>query len=243
MLRFYSIIIGLFFATTALGQSGGKQPENSTESRISTQIQLRLNKRWRFTLEEQLRLRFSTPIYERSFTELKVAYLLKKIRFGFAYRFIIQNDVDGLLQSIKQRHRWHGYMAYKFKIKRLSTSFRLQYQFRKQFIPRTHISFGPARHYFRFKTALEYNIKDWKLDPKIGIELFVRPLFNYPNNQAHRYRISIGTDYKIKKRHHLEFRYQFESEFRGWNPKTLHIINLQYRYILKLATRKNSPKK
>jgi hypothetical protein len=84
----------------------------------------------------------------------------------------------------------------------------------------------------RFKTSVGYNIKGWKLDPEISAELFNHFEKNEENG-FDKYRLSIGTDYDLKKYGKINLYYQFEKELNTSNPSILNVIGLKYKYTIK----------
>ena len=114
--------------------------------------------------------------------------------------------------------------------------YKLQYQRRRENFFNTNKFIGELRKFWRFKTTLSYNIADWKLDPKLGIEFFIRGN-NHPTDQFNKYRISIGTQKKVNKKQSISFKYMYEKQYKSWNPEVFHVLAIKYNYQLKHQTK------
>ena len=89
-----------------------------------------------------------------------------------------------------------------------------------------------AKQYLRLKAAVEYNFKNWKLDPKFAAEIFNR-FENGDVDQYNKYRLTLGTDYKIKNFGKLGIFYRIEKDINEAIPETTNIIGLKYTYTIK----------
>ena len=159
---------------------------------------------------------------------MKILYF----RAGYRYQFI-RNEVGPNI--VPERHnRFHFSIANQLRMGRLQVQTRWQVQQRREQLRNTHRQLRERRRYQRVRLRLDYNIPGWKYDPRIAGELFLRTQ-NGPRGQHNKYRLTIGTQFKVAKRQRMAVRYLFEREFTPWNPEVLHAISLQYTYSRKPA--------
>lgn len=230
------IINGLIILLLPFIFSAQKYPPMAnvwSENWLSGSFNLNIDSNWKITLEEQFRLKFINDTYDRSFTELQIErkHVLYESLFtyGFAYRYIQLNDDSGNEQGLENHRRLTYYFAQKVKIERLSLKYRLQYQTRKELLARTNKHVSDFRKYWRIKGEMSYNFKNWKLDPKVSTELFLKNK-NHAPNQHNKFRLSVATKYKLNKRNDISIKYLFERQFKSWNPAVIHAIALKYQF-------------
>ncbi|WP_367889222.1 DUF2490 domain-containing protein [Polaribacter reichenbachii] len=84
----------------------------------------------------------------------------------------------------------------------------------------------------RFKTSLAYNFSNWKLDPKFSAEIFNKFQEDEENGFS-KYRLTLGTDYKIKNFGELCIFYRYERELNEDYPDLKNILGLKYTYSFK----------
>ena len=87
---------------------------------------------------------------------------------------------------------------------------------------------GEVRKYWRLKSSFDYNFKNWKLDPEISSEFFIKG-FNSPNGQDNKVRFSLGTKKKFSNNFVLTFKYMFEKELKTDNPNLNHIVAIRFQ--------------
>lgn len=228
--KIFTVLILALLVTTLLY---GQNPDVSAESRSAAKINFNFNKSLTLSVEGQLRLKSTGNLYDRSFTQAKIEY--KFWRFfdvGLGYRFINQKDQEGLLSKIENHYRWNYSISGRMKLNRLSSKTRVQYQTRREILPNTNRFVGDYRKYWRFKTSLKYNIKSWKLDPRVGYEIFLRSA-DHPQGQFNKFRWTLSTTYKLKGPQQIGLGYKFEREIKKWNPQIVHIVEVQYTYTFK----------
>ena len=219
-------------------QSNNSHPDIWMETWASGKFCFKLNKKLKFNIKEQLRTKFSNlyeiEFYERSYSEIEFENTLRnKISWGISYRHIIKSH--DFKNSIIQYNRYNYFFSKQLKLgedSRLHTNYKVQYQRRRERIPETSKHVGQLIKYWRLKTELSYNFKNWKLDPKIGVEFFFRGN-DHPSNQYNKYRFSLETICKINNLQYISIKYMFEKQYKKWNPEIIHIICLQYNYSIK----------
>ena len=141
-------------------------------------------------------------------------------------------DDEGGVQGHEKFNRYHANLRSRISLKKLSFRFRIQYQKKIQ----NKIDNALERNFWRLKLESEYNIKNWKYDPRIGFEMFLRDEINFGENYE-RYRLYFGTKFNLKKRKSFSIRYIIQKYLNNQNP-TLHILRLSYNYEIKKKKKK-----
>ena len=221
-----------------------RMPEIGSESWLSGNIGLKVNKHWKFNLENQTRFCLDNIDFEQNFTEFQIEKNIASwISWGVSYRYILKKqDFD---YNIANYNRYNCLLILKHhldKKKRLNIQYKIQSQRRRETFSNTNKFVGELKKYWRIKTVIAYNIKNWKLDPKFGLEFFLRSN-KHPTDQYNKYRISIGTKKKINKNQYITFKYMFEKQYRQWNPQVMHLIGIKYNYSIKHLTKSYLNKK
>lgn len=233
---FSKVLVLVFFlsANNLFSQSD----DSDLESWTSLGIKYKLNKKWSFDLEEQLRLKENISEIDEYFTEVNAKYAISKsVKIGGGARFIKENDNNGAIQGYEDKFRFHFDLTYKHLLKKkLSVKYRLRYQNKNELgISKENGDF--ASEHFRIKTTFLYDFKKWKLDPKVAAEIYYNVTEN-EENEFSKYRLTLGTDYNIKEIGALSIFYRIDKQLNILNPKTRNIIGLKFVYELK--TKKNS---
>jgi len=183
-------------------------------------------------LEQQLRLDENISEISEYFTQLETKYsITKKFDIGLGLRYIRENDNEGNIQGYENHLRLHIDAIYKHKIDAFKLKYRLRYQ-NKNELGVGQSEDGYAKQNFRLKTSIEYDFKNWKFDPKFAAEIFNR-FENGEDNKFSKYRLTLGTDYKIKKFGKIGVYYRIEKDINVDIPETTNIIGLKYSYTFK----------
>jgi hypothetical protein len=222
---FIMILIGVLFVKTSYAQT---DDTSDLKSWNTIGIEYKLNKKWSFELEEQLRLDENISEISEYFTQLSAEYtLMKNLKIGGGLRFVRENDNEGNIQGYENHLRFNLDASYKHKLNNLSIKYRLRYQNKNDLSVDDY-----ANQHLRFKTGIEYNIKKWKLDPQFSAEIF-NHFEKGKENGFDKYRLTLGTDYKFKNMGTLGVFYRMEKELNETIPKTTNIIGLKYTYTIK----------
>lgn len=219
------LLVSVFSISTCFSQEDGTK---DLESWNTIGLKYKLNKKWSFELEEQLRLDENISEISEYFTQLSTEYSIsKKFELGAGFRYISENDNEGKLQGYENHFRLNLDASYKHKISDFSLKYRLRYQNKNELGVDDF-----ANQHIRFKTAVGYNFKNWKLDPKFSAEIF-NHLEKGEENGFDKYRLTLGTEYKFKKMGTLGLFYKYEKELNESIPETTKIIGLKYTYTIK----------
>ncbi|MFK7949913.1 MAG: DUF2490 domain-containing protein [Saprospiraceae bacterium] len=230
----------LLFSTLLLvvisvnGQIVEEEDFDDTELWTAVGLKYDFSKQFSFELEEQFRLKDNLSTFSQLFTEATLTYdpgkvdFLKPLELSIGGRHVTKNDTEGNKQGIEYFFRYNLDAAYKLEFDRLSVGYRFRYQSRNQ-LGISELEGDIPTNDLRHKVSFGYNIKDWKLDPKLTFELFSR------NNDAtsyniSRYRVRLGSDYSFVKRQDLSFFLMYEHELNNVEPETLYGIGLKYQF-------------
>jgi len=229
----YSVFIVLFAFFICISNGFSQTDDaNDLESWTAVKLKYKLNKKWTFDFEEQLRLDENISEVAEYFTEVGAKYSFsKRFDIGGGLRFVKENDNEGAIQGYENHFRFHVEASYKHKIDAFTFKYRLRYQ-NKNELGVSSSEGDYANQNLRFKTVLGYNIKKWKLDPKISWEIF-NHMEKGDENGFNKYRLTIGTEYKFKGMGTLGMFYGIEKELNETIPETTKIIGLKYTYTIK----------
>ena len=181
----------LFFVLSFLTIFG--QNSEVYESWSKFGVEYKLNDFVNLNFSGDLRLKSIGNSYKKSFFELESDFKIQKnLVFGLAYRNMDELDDEGGIQGHEKFNRYHTYIRKAIDYKNFNFRFRVQYQKKIQ----NKIDNPEHRNFWRLKFDSEYNIKNWKYDPRIGFEMFLRDEINFGENYE-RYRLYFGTKLEI----------------------------------------------
>jgi hypothetical protein len=195
-------------------------------------VEYKLNKKWSFGLEEQFRLKENFSETDEFFTQLTADYeLFHNFKLGAGMRYIRENDNVGKIQGYENYFRFQFDANYKHKINNFNIGYRLRYQ-NKNELGVSSDEGDYVNQNLRLKTSVEYNFKKWSFDPKFSAEIFNR-FQEGKDNGFNKYRLTLGTDYKIKNVGKVGLYYRFEKELNVDFPDTKNILGLSFIYNIK----------
>ncbi|WP_248723440.1 DUF2490 domain-containing protein [Seonamhaeicola sp. ML3] len=223
------VMASLLFTSLAFSQN---QDTRDLESWTGINLKFKLNKKWAFNLEGQLRMKEYITEVSEYFSDFGTSYtVFRGFKLGAGFRYIKENDNVGKIQGYENHFRFNLDASYKHKINDLSLKYRLRYQNKNELGIST--SEGDyANQKFRFKTSLEYGVNNWKLDPKFSAEIF-RSFGVDRENEFSKYRLTLGTEYKFKSFGTIGLFYRIEKEINVSVPEITKIIGLNYTYTIK----------
>ncbi len=220
-------IICLFFVFIALCATVLTAQTNDFLTWSSVGLDYKVHKHWDFELETQFRLKDNSTTVDEYFAQFQTnRKLYKGLKLGFAARYIRENDNQGNIQGYENHFRYHIDLRYRAKANRFRFKYRVRYQRKNEL----RVS-DEARQFIRFKSALEYQIKDWKLDPEFAAEWFNRIADD--RGRANQYRLTFGTDYKLKNAGKLGIFLRFQSDLEAVDRERDYILGVKYRYTIK----------
>jgi len=142
------------------------QSEKDLSNWTSLLVRYEIDDNWDIGLEGQLRLKANISKVDEYFSELSIRRkLIKGFRLAIAIRYIRENDDMGGVQGYENHFRLHLDAVYKHKVGDLRLGYRIRFQ-NKDELGITNDEGDFAIRRLRFKTGLEYKIKNWPLDPE-----------------------------------------------------------------------------
>lgn len=230
MIKGFFLAVVLFISTWSYGQETVEVVVDDLETWSSLNLNYKVNKQWGLNLQTQLRLKDDSSVVDQYFGQLDVDYSPFK-HFGFAVglRYIKKNDTEGKSQGYRDYFRYNLDGIYKHKINDFSLKYRIRYQNKNELDIDED---KDAKEVVRFKVGLGYNIKKWKLDPEFSGELF-RSLGEGADDEFTKYRLTLGTSFKVHKSARMGVFYRYEKELNESYPQAANIIGVKYTYNLK----------
>ncbi|WP_185968928.1 DUF2490 domain-containing protein [Carboxylicivirga sp. M1479] len=189
--------------------------DNTFQTRTEFKLSYKLSKKWKIQATPELRLDDSFSI-DKYIIELKTIYNpFKKLALGASYRFVANTRETKPTEYI-QRYAFDA--KYNFKFDRWKPLLCLRY---------TNYSEDDADgEFLRYKAGVEYNIRKCKLSPFAGAELF----HEFNNQELFKVRYSLGSDYKLSKKHAISVAYKLDYYMQKFENK--HILYFGYKFKL-----------
>lgn len=218
--------------STAIAQESGRSALRDFETWSALELRYKHNKRWRFGLQEQLRMNNNSSRFDRLFTQLEAQLrLAPEFEISAGLRYLSIDDVSGATQGLEHHFRWHIDVRHKIPLKQLTISNRIRLQRRNELgVNRTEGDY-PIRA-TRWKTTVKYRIKDSRLTPLIASELFYHRETGAWSGLT-PFRVSTGFHYKLGKPAKLAVLYIWERELVPWEPQRTNVIKVKYTHRLK----------
>ena len=225
-------LVLLALCTLAVAQEGSYVEVRDLESWTSAEFKYKISKKWTFGLQEQIRLDNNSTEIKGLFTEFMAQYeLFKNFKVAYGFRWINKNDNQGDVQGYEHFFRHQFDASYKHNIDQFWFKYRFRYTTRNEAGISKDEGDIPVK-YLRLKATVGYKIKNWKFDPILSGELF-NSRENGINYGLTNYRLTLGTEYKLKNASTIGLFYRMEQELNISYPKTTHIIRLNYTFTLK----------
>ena len=225
-----TLAVSIIGAAQLSAQSGTYYTIRDFQTWSSATLAYKLNKKVKFGIGQELRLENNTSEVDKYFTEGFLKYkIAKPFTLGAELRFIRSNDNEGKIQGYENHLRHAINAQFKHDVNRFMLKYRLQYQSSKEMGQTASLSNDPTKKW-RLKVGGEYNIKKWKLDPKLSGEIF-----NTMGTSGgfSKIRGTIGTSYNTKKAGSISLFFRMEKELNKTYPQTTNVIGVNYQYTLK----------
>ena len=188
-------------------------------------ISKKISDRWKVSLEEELRFTEDISRFDIFFTDLGLDYKINKhFSAGLNYRFYQNKNNDG---DFKTQHRLSASVSYKQKFDRFTFGYRLQFQNKDEDFLSSSSENNVSN--LRNKISVDYDIKNFKLEPYFQAELFRKyetgedPCFN-------KVRWTLGASYPITKKSDIQLFYRIDNELNQSYPKNTYILGLGYKF-------------
>lgn len=223
-----TLFIGL--ALPIFSQSTQEITVRDFETWTSASLNYKINRKLKIGLGQELRLKDNSAVVDQFFTSGYGEYKIwKPISLGSELRYIRSNDDQGKVQGYENHFRYAFYTTLGHDVNRYTFKYRLQYQ-RKNELGLSEAEAKEPIEKLRFKISGKYNIRKWKLDPKVSVEIF-RTMGSF--NDFSKFRATIGTEYKTEKSGSFKFFYRFEKELNEAYPQWTNILGLKYEFNIK----------
>jgi hypothetical protein len=200
------------------------------DARFWTSLSVRydVSKKWRITLEEEIRFYENISRLDKLNSELTVRYQITKVLdAGMMYRLITENNFRGeiglknrfgfILQAKKKLFGWEGTL--KTLYQKTYSGFRNSENW---YIP---------ENYIRTEIGISRELKNKKTEPYTNIEFWYRMLVAEPSF-ADQYRYTIGIKHKLNKYNRIDFYYRLQQDLQVSDPLTAHIFGVGYQFTI-----------
>lgn len=230
-MRSITKVLGVLCMLLFLNQHWIWSQDTDFETWSSIGLEFKATKKLSFGVEQHLRLKTNSSEIDTYFTQLEGSYFLfNGFALGSGLRYIRKNDTKGKIQGYENHFRFHIDASYKHKINRFSLKYRLRYQ-NKNELEVSSDEGDYAKQHIRLKASVDYAINNWKLDPKIAMELFNQ--FGEEDQGLSKLRWTLSTDYKLKKLGKLKLFYSVEKDLNTPVSRIVNILGFKYTYTLK----------
>ncbi|MCP4154835.1 MAG: DUF2490 domain-containing protein [bacterium] len=179
-------------------------------------VSLKPAKGFKLYLEKELRYEDKLTNLDADLSEVGLRYTLSKLMaFRVNYRFV---SLSG-----EKRNRIDGNVYLNFKLNNLTISNRTRLQ---QETIETH---EEKETELAFRNRLRFQfIKSKKIRPFFGTELFVG--LGEDGDKRNKLRLTVGTDWKVRKRVTLSLFYHFQRDLDKNDPDTSNIVGIKFNY-------------
>lgn len=187
-------------------------------------IKKKISKNWKLSLDQSFRFTEDISRFDIYFTDLGFNYKINKhFKLGANYRFYQNKNNDN---NFKTQHRFSADATYKQKIKRFSLAYRIRLQNKDEEFFNTSSS---NIYNLRNKFSVDYNIKKFKFDPFLSVELYDR-IEDINNNELSKLRSTIGIEYSSKKLGNINVFYRIDNELNQSYNKDTYILGIGYSF-------------
>ncbi|MEQ9188325.1 MAG: DUF2490 domain-containing protein [Cryomorphaceae bacterium] len=229
---FFGICAFLVYSPSAISQIAGGADHVDGELWTSARVNFELGERWEIKTDHQFRTKSIVTEFDRVLSEVGVEYNPNDyFNFGVGGRYIGLNDNRGNVQGFEHHVRVQAEVELVLKYERIDIRQRIRYQNRNEIGISAAEGDHPAQDY-RYKLSLEYDFRNWKLDPEIGAEAFFHQELGEING-FRRFRLFAGTEKNLRGPHKVGLMYMYEHQEALWDPKITHILLVKYSYTLK----------
>ncbi len=193
-------------------QLGAQEVENDYEYRSFFKMSFKPLKKLKISFSPELRLKDDFSV-DRYLLETELTYRPVKILYlSGGYRFVVNPRNE---KETEYLHRYEFSAALKKKFERFEPQLRLRFT--------NYADDDADDRFMRYKAALAYDIKNFKLTPTLSAELF----HQLSDNSAYKMRYKLAMDYKLFKKNYIGASYRFDYYLQKSRNK--HIFSLGYK--------------
>lgn len=229
-MRYIQLISGtliLFFSQIVFSQTEVIVRDFETWSSVGASVKLDENST--LSLEQGLRLYNNSGEVDQILTNLQLKVKLGDL-FSIAGGIRYIRDKDRGNGSFENQLRFNGDLGFKHKWDRFTFDYRLRLQTKNE-LGYSKDEGDYLRNATRLKAGIHYNIKNWKLDPEFSGEIF-RESGKYMISSFNKFRLTVGTKYKINKFMDIKAYYRFEREMGVSYPQSTNIVGFKLMFNL-----------
>ncbi len=216
------LIILLCFTTKANAQE--TKVTSDLEMWNSISVSKKLSDHWRVSLSEEFRFKKDISRFDVYFTDVGLDYKINKhFTVDLGYRFYQNKNSDN---EFKSQHRLSAGIAYKQKLNNFTFGYKLKLQNKDE----DFLSVNSENNVYnlRNKLSVDYNIKNFKLDPYFQVELF-RKYETGEDASFSKLRWTLGSSYPVTKKSDIQLFYRIDNELNQSYAKDTYILGLGYK--------------
>jgi hypothetical protein len=216
------LVLSVFFSTA---QNKGVELWSSNTFRF------KINKDFKFDVENQLRSDISSMNLDQFFTQATIKYKFKDLRCSSGFRVI--QEFNNKIEHHLRYHIDYGYSTF-------VNSFQYTFMLRIRFQTKNQLGVSKydgdySDNDLRYRAKIKFKLPSTKLKPSIGLEFF-QHFETGALNGFNKYRIYLGAEYKLSKKGKVGLSIIREKQWVYWNPKTTWVFMPYYvTYIKKKA--------
>lgn len=220
----FSFLVSCFFAQ---GQTEVTIQDFETWSNVGISKEFDNNSEINF--EQGLRLYDNSSSVDQYFSNFEfIGNFDKSFSVAGGVRYLRRIDKDN--GAYENFLRFNADLNYKHSLDRFTFKYRFRIQGRNELgISRSEGDY--LRNAIRLKAGIKYNVKNWKLDPRVSGEIF-REYGKYMLSSFHKVRFTVGTKYKINKLMDVTAYYRFERELNVSYPQSTNIVGFKLMFNL-----------
>jgi len=235
MKRSHKIVLGIAVTiglmamnpNRTFSQDGYYKTTRDLETWTTLSLKVKPFKKFSFGLDQGFRFNYNSTILDQALTDFYVGFKpVKFLELGGGVRYIADRGNNGLFDNDL---RFNVDAALNHSIKRLDFNHRIRYQ-NKNEMGLSSDDGDVFKNYFRYKSELKYNIKNWKFDPEISAEVFHD--LTRGTGGLDLMRLTAGTSYETKKFGKFGLAYRMDRELFVGYPKTTNIFCFNYTYTI-----------
>ena len=222
MTKFKSVLF--FKAIALLFITNGYSQRNDAGLWLSLELDKPLTQRFSLQFKHTERFAQNITQWDLSYSDLGLGYnFTKHIEGSLNYRFINKFNPD---YGIGIRHRFYGELIFKKKIRPFIFAFRQRFQNQLEDVYKSEDGLI-HEYYTRSKLTIKYDLN--RFAPYVASELYFKLV---PGEQPlpNRYRVFLGSAYKINKTNKFSVYYLFDRRFNKKDPLTNYVIGVNYKH-------------
>ena len=221
------IIIAIIILTSGFLSVNAQESivSSDLEQWTSLGVSKKLNDKWEISLDQEFRFKNDMSQFDIYLADLGIDYKINKhFSVGANYRFYQNKDSEN---NFATQHRLSGDLKYKQKINRFKLTYRIRIQNKDEefFLNESDQNIYNLRNKF----SVDYNIRNFKLDPFFDIELY-RQIEDVNTTELSKLRSTLGFEYSLKKFGDLQLFYRIDNELNQTYNKDTYIVGVGYKF-------------